>query len=225
MEAFDRAAALGVDGIELDLHPTVDRKLIVFHDNRLDPSTNMQGPVSGYSFRELEVSLDLDPSGSRRAPPCTFDQVVARFGDLVISADIKEDLGEESWLEGDFARIAGEGSQKVVAASFFDPPMARLRREYPEISSAATAFEALGWNLLTRLGCGVKPGYQVLSLPLRFLGASYIDADLVAAAHDDGVALWVWTVNEPVDMLALAEMGADAVITDFPSLALEVLGG
>ncbi len=225
LEAFDRAASLGVDGLEIDVHPTSDRRLVVFHDYRLDPATNMRGPVNGYSFRELEESLDLDPGGSRRVPPCTFDDVISRFGELLVSVDIKEDLGRGSWVEDGLARICGESAPRVVVASFFDPPIARMRRSHPEIHTAATAFEGLAWNLLHRIRCGAGHGYEVLSLPHRFLGAAYIGHDLVAAAHDEGLAVWVWTVNDAADLLELAEMGADAVITDLPGFALEVLGG
>jgi glycerophosphoryl diester phosphodiesterase len=46
---------------------------------------------------------------------------------------------------------------------------------------------------------------------------------LVAQAHDRGVRINVWTVNEPDQLVRLRDAGVDAVITDVPDLALEVL--
>ncbi len=42
-------------------------------------------------------------------------------------------------------------------------------------------------------------------------------------AHESGMPVFVWTVNEAVDMRRLADQGVDAIITDRPALALEVL--
>jgi len=46
----------------------------------------------------------------------------------------------------------------------------------------------------------------------------------VAAAHTLGLAVHVWTIDDPEEMVRLAALNVDAVITDVPSLALEALG-
>ncbi|MDE0238395.1 MAG: glycerophosphodiester phosphodiesterase family protein [bacterium] len=43
-------------------------------------------------------------------------------------------------------------------------------------------------------------------------------------AHAAGVEVNVWTVNDPDQIAQLAAIGADAVITDVPDIAREVLG-
>ena len=47
----------------------------------------------------------------------------------------------------------------------------------------------------------------------------------VAQAHSYGLEVHVWTVNEPAEMRRLAALNVDALITDVPQRALEVLGG
>jgi glycerophosphoryl diester phosphodiesterase len=47
--------------------------------------------------------------------------------------------------------------------------------------------------------------------------------DLVARAHDAGLRLIVWTVNEPATMNRLLDRGADGIITDRPDVLREVL--
>ena len=42
----------------------------------------------------------------------------------------------------------------------------------------------------------------------------------MAQAHDRGLRVNVWTVNEPDQLLRLRDAGVDAVITDVPDLAL-----
>ena len=40
--------------------------------------------------------------------------------------------------------------------------------------------------------------------------------DALRRAHELGLEVVVWTVNEPDDMAALIEMGIDGIITDYP---------
>lgn len=46
---------------------------------------------------------------------------------------------------------------------------------------------------------------------------------LVDDAHAAGLPVAVWTVNEPEDMARLAKFGVDAIVTDYPDIAAEVL--
>ena len=50
-----------------------------------------------------------------------------------------------------------------------------------------------------------------------------VDAGLVTAAHGAGLAVNVWTVDDPERIRALARLGVDAVITNDPAGALAAL--
>jgi glycerophosphoryl diester phosphodiesterase len=45
----------------------------------------------------------------------------------------------------------------------------------------------------------------------------------VGAAHDVGLAVHTWTVDDPARMVELAEMGVDSVITNVPDIAVATL--
>jgi glycerophosphoryl diester phosphodiesterase len=51
-----------------------------------------------------------------------------------------------------------------------------------------------------------------------------VTPELVAAAHDRGLAVVVWTVNEPVEMARYVAFGADAIVTDYPDRLRDVVG-
>ena len=53
--AFERASALGVDMLEMDLHLSSDGELVVIHNPTLDRTTNGDGPVAARSLAQLQA--------------------------------------------------------------------------------------------------------------------------------------------------------------------------
>ncbi|MHB1902966.1 MAG: glycerophosphodiester phosphodiesterase family protein [Ferrimicrobium sp.] len=227
-EAFRRAALeLGVD-LELDVHPTADGELVVFHDDRLDPSTNAFGWIHDFTVDQLRADVDLsNGSASTRVEVVTLGEVLALSGDAMVSIDIKEDLGPESWVEEKVGSVI-EGyraTHRVVVASFLDAPLRRFRSLFPAIVTAASSNESIGWYQNFHNGVLSQPEYRVLSLPVRLMGVEYLTPELVAWAHRQDIAVWVWTVNQEEDLRRMRDMGFDTIVTDYPARALAVLGG
>ena len=55
LASFQKAIEFGVDGIELDVHLSLDGKLIVIHDDTIDRTTSGSGFVKDYTAKELDV--------------------------------------------------------------------------------------------------------------------------------------------------------------------------
>ena len=53
--------------------------------------------------------------------------------------------------------------------------------------------------------------------------AVVVDETLVQAAHQRGVAVHVWTIEEESEMEELCDLGVDGIITDRPSALVGVL--
>src|SRR5712692_1807017 len=51
---FDLALAMGVDGLETDVQRTKDGKLVLFHGDHLDKTTNGTGVLQEISWQELQ---------------------------------------------------------------------------------------------------------------------------------------------------------------------------
>jgi glycerophosphoryl diester phosphodiesterase len=52
-----------------------------------------------------------------------------------------------------------------------------------------------------------------------------VDARFLAAAHRAGLPVHVWTVDDPVEMNLLLDMGVDGIMTDRPAVLKGVLEG
>jgi glycerophosphoryl diester phosphodiesterase len=79
------------------------------------------------------------------------------------------------------------------------------------------------WVLASRVGRGAGGEAAVLQLPTHMRGVRVVDRRLVAAAHAAGLQVHVWTVNHPVEMVRLLDMGVDGLITDRPDRLKELL--
>ena len=58
LSAFQRAWSIGADGVELDVRLTRDDQLVVFHDRKVDRTSNGQGRVRAHTLAEMR-SLDV----------------------------------------------------------------------------------------------------------------------------------------------------------------------
>ena len=53
--AYDKALAMGVNHIELDVHLTLDDHIVVIHDDTVDRTTDARGRVSDFTLDELKA--------------------------------------------------------------------------------------------------------------------------------------------------------------------------
>ena len=112
----------------------------------------------------------------------------------------------------------GVDGHDVIVSSFDMEAIDRIRAIDPGIPTAYLTFEVLAPDLL--VGRVVAAGHSAIHPYFASTSPA-----LVEAAHAAGLAVNVWTVNEPDQIAQLSAMGADGVITDVPDVAQEVLQG
>lgn len=73
-------------------------------------------------------------------------------------------------------------------------------------------------------GGDVISGAAALDVSVISPDFTFVDADFVERAHRLGLAVLPWTVNEPEDLVRMHDHGVDGIVTDYPDVALQVLG-
>jgi glycerophosphoryl diester phosphodiesterase len=211
--AFRAAVDLGADGIELDVHRTADGALVVHHDAEVD----------GFG---LIVDADLGSLRSARPDVPTLSATLdACVGMRLVNIEMKcaswdpDPDPERIVARGVAAEIAARGDYATTVVSSFDLAMIDDLRV---IDGAITT----GW-----LVHGRDP--EALVTIARDRGHRWLhpdwgnlDANLeatVRAAHDAGVLLDTWTVDDPDAIRRFAAAGVDALITNTPDVALAAL--
>ncbi|SHE97364.1 glycerophosphoryl diester phosphodiesterase [Ferrithrix thermotolerans DSM 19514] len=250
--AVERAIFAGASAIEIDVHPTKDLEAVCLHDDSVERTTDGSGNVRDLTLEEIrgldaayyfgnndseedhQLSEDAYPyRGLAKEDPKfrvpTLKEVVEAAKNTFLNIDIKEDLGSEAEFE---AKVVSEIVERdlidsTIFASFLQAPLDRIRDQFPELYTAASPEEALHFYndfLADRHRPETLPlPYVALQIPGSYGGIEYLDASFVEFAHDCGVAVHVWTINERSQMEHLVEVGVDGIITDRSSICATTL--
>lgn len=227
----DWALDQGAHALEIDVQCASDGELIVIHDPTVDRTTNGTGPVSEMSVQEL-CTLDAgfswaDAHGRHpyrgagvRLP--TLRQVITRYPDTPLIVELKGGIGPGiADAMSDLVTATGR-TDRLVVASFDAQTLRRFRKLRPGIPTnmAMTETAAFYARHLVGLHTRYRPPGGVFQVPHRYGGLPVASASFVRAAHALQMHVQVWTVNDPAEMATLLARGVDALITDYPALAL-----
>ena len=246
--AMRQALDVGAPALELDLHATADREVVVCHDATVDRTTNGTGFIAEMSLEAVQsldaaywwvpgsvVDHEADPSDyplRARAPADpelripTLREVLEAFPAAYLNVDIKQTtpaVEPYERLVADLFRDHGREGD-VIVASFFDAATDAFSALAPDVSTAAGLGAIAGFYFALRDGSEPPPmRHHALQVPPTHEGTTVVDAAFVGAAHDAGLAVHVWTIDEAVEMQRLIDLGVDGIMTDRPSVLADVL--
>ena len=221
MQSFEAAIALGYEYLETDVHATADGVLIAFHDETLDRVTDHVGPVAAMTWAELRpVRID------GIEPVVRFDELLEAMPDIRINVDAKVDAAVGPLIQA--VRRAG-ALDRLCFGAVADRRVAQIRHALgPGACTAFATREVAALRFLTwgarfyRTPLRNRPG-QCVQVPVKRHGVTVVDPSFVAAAHDLGLPVHVWTINESDEMERLLDLGVDGLMTDRPGLLRDVL--
>jgi glycerophosphoryl diester phosphodiesterase len=204
--SVERALSLGADWVEVDVY-LVDGELVVFHDRRLERTTNGRGYLKDHTLAHLR---SLDAGKGQRIPLLreVLDLVDGRAG---VNIELKgaDTAGAAVDLVREYAARPTWDLDRFLLSSF----------HHRELRSARNLHAEVPIGLLLR---SVSPRYARLA---RDLAASSVHLDqdrttrrFVDGAHRRGLRVFVFTVNSPEDVARVEALGVDGVFTDFPEL-------
>lgn len=248
LAAIEHALVAGATAVELDVHATRDRALVVCHDATVDRTTNAHGAIAELSLEELRemdnaywwiegeaVTPGREPSAyvhrakapaDRRFGVVTLEEVVVAFPGVLLNLDIKQTSPHvepyEQLLYDELRRL--ERTDSVIVASFADEALGAFRAIGPEVATSAATNETAAFYF--SLHEGVTPVVApvvAFQVPAFYGDVTVVDERFVEAAHDHDVAVHVWTINDESEMERLLDLGVDGIVSDTPTPLAKVL--
>lgn len=180
------------------------------------PYAGLQGDAVPESLRALTLENALDYLQSQ--------------GDFSYIIEIKDgnELGYKATDE--LYRILTERDmlEKVVVGTFNGEVTKYIDEQYPDMLRSASIAEAVAFFLRATFSIPADEdtfSYEALQIPPMAAVLNLSSTRVINYAHEHGLALQYWTVNDAETVADLAEKGADAIMSDYPDMAYAIIHG
>lgn len=219
MIAFALAMEQGADGVELDVQLTKDGEVVVIHDEVIDRVSDGGGAVRDYTLKQLrQFSFHNSFEQYKGVWIPTLSEVLKLLAPSGMTVNIELKTGIYRYpgiVEKVLAVVRKRGMEdRVIYSSFNHYSIQKIRELAPEAQTAYLLSDVILHAEAYARENGVKGLHPALyHVRMENLLKEYLNS---------GLAVRVWTVNEPEDMKQLTEAGVDAVITNVPDIALQV---
>jgi glycerophosphoryl diester phosphodiesterase len=226
MPAFQRSIDLGYQYLETDVHATADGVALAFHDYTLDRVTDRRGQISQLPYADVAKARI---AGSEPIP--RLEDVLATWPDVRVNIDVKAAPAIAPLAE---VLHRANAWDRVCVASFSDRRLERIRARMRVLAGrdvctalgprgvlTLRAHSATGWRRpLARIA---RSGVACAQVPYTLGPVPFVTPAFVETAHDVGLQVHVWTVNDRDWMERLLDLGVDGIITDELELLREVM--
>lgn len=201
--SFRTALELGVDGIEFDVQ-NIDGNLLVFHDDTLERTTDGVGHIHQHSVEYLRT---LDAGQGEQIP--FLQEVIALIGTkTMINIELKG--VRTASLVMHLVKLLDKdhyNKDNFIISSYLFSELFLIRQLDPDIKIGVIADDQPDVALSFARDVNAYSFHPSLSL---------VSKELVEQVHQEGMLLYVHTVNDPHNIARVKSMRVDGVFTDYP---------
>jgi len=216
LSAFALAIDMNADGIELDIHQTSDGAIVVCHDETINRTSNGRGDIEKMTLAELGkfsfCGRFADAYPNEKIPTLLEVYELIKLSKLTINVEIK--ASGTAFVKAVCALTAECGmNDRVIYSSFTHKNLTDVLSFTPDAKVAPLYDTGLdnAADYSKNLGAyAVHPNFNEL----------YKVKDYTEIAHNLGIRVHPWTVDDDANLENLVKMGVDAIITNKPDNAL-----
>jgi len=202
--SIERALDIGVDAVEIDIHLSKDKELVVIHDMTVDRTTNGTGPVSGYTLQEIK-RLD---AGKGEAIPTLQEVIDLIDRRVMLVIELKEEGTERSVVD---LIIRNNLFDKACVISFWH----RLVKTVKEMDSR---IKTGGLLVGSPVDACIATHASADALVMKY---SFVDREFVKIAHKKGLKVFIWNIDDQDLLKPYVDMGVDAIGTNDPRVLIK----
>lgn len=212
MASFRRAVELGAHGIEFDIHRTKDGHIVVIHDHHLERTTDGTGWIMHRTLdeiRQCDAGSWKGPAFKGERVPTLVEVIRQTPVSLMLFLELKAGSLHYPGIEEDLVKlIREEGALSRLQVSSFDHHgLLKLHTLEPKLELGMLFSE----NLLDPVGLANACGASALHPSWQ-----WTSPHLVQTAHEAGMNVNVWTVDDPQAIAIMKQFGVDGIISDYP---------
>jgi glycerophosphoryl diester phosphodiesterase len=226
LEAFDGAVAVGADFVELDVRLTADGVPVIMHDLDVALTTDGEGFLHRLTLAEVRTLRATGHDGGSAAVPTLEEALELLSGRVGVNIEIKNLPGEPSFDSPKEAVV--EAVVGLVDRMGFPGPLLLSSFNWLSIERVRDLDQSLPTGFLTI--AAIDPSAALVYARSR--GHTHVlpqapalfaaGEAFVSQAHDQGLRVGTWTVDDPDAIERLFSWGVDAVASNDPGMAVRV---
>ncbi|WP_062356017.1 glycerophosphodiester phosphodiesterase [Bacillus kwashiorkori] len=219
MLAFHEAERVKADGIELDVQLTKDGEIVIIHDDKVDRTTDGKGYVKDFTLKQIKkfnAAANFD-KGKYKEPIPTLEEFLLWFKEteMICNIELKTTTITNQDLEDKVIALINKYQleERIIISSFNHYSIVYCYRIAPNIETAPLYMEGLymPWVYAQSIKAkAIHPYHKVTP------------DELVTLAQQNGIHVRPFTVNKKHDMKRFLKVKANAIITDYPEIALKL---
>lgn len=213
--AIEKAMEEMADSVEIDVQMTSDGVIVLGHDASLKRVAGVNRSIASMTFAQLE-QLDVGSWFSKSYEgtriPALSEVLELCSQKIGLNIEIKY-VGKNSELPektAEMIKAYGMENQCVVTSTNL-PYLRRVKAVLPEVRTGYIISAAYG-NF-----------YSSEDVDFISIRSGFVTSALMQNAHEQGKAVYAWTVNSKSELERLTLLGVDGIITDRPVLAREIV--
>ena len=209
LRAFDDAVTLGYRYVETDVHSTRDGRLVAFHDNDLQRTCGKPWRIEETDWSTLSTAR-IDGTD----PIPLLEDLLTWWPNLRINIDCKSDAAMQPLI--DTIRRT-HCLDRICVGSFSDKRLRHIRSELGTgLCTSMGPQEVIRLVLRSTTGIPFSPSRHALiaQVPVRQGPIPVVTHRSIARAHRLGLQIHVWTIDDPLQIGQLLDMGVDGVMSD-----------
>jgi glycerophosphoryl diester phosphodiesterase len=215
--AFEHAISLGYRYLETDVRTTADGVALALHDPTLDRVTARPGALSKMTWDQVRQTRLPD---GRDIP--LLEELLSAWPEARWNIDVKAPEAVTPVVEV-IKRTAS--LDRVLLTAFTSRRTAKARSALGPTLAIGAGPGTVAALIAAKVGvrARVRSHAVAAQVPLQRRGVHIVDAAFLRVCHQSGLAVHVWTINDPVVMEGLLDLGVDGIMTDLPSTLKQVL--
>lgn len=221
MLAFRKAIEAGAQGIELDVHFTKDKEVVIIHDETIDRTTDGKGEVESFTYDELcrfnaygrfEGKYEFQKIPTLRE----YFELVKPVDGFLTNIELKTGINEYPGIEKAVLKIIDEFGlrDRIIISSFNHFSVKRFKEIAPDVKC--------GFLEESRI---IDFGAYAKKYGVEFIHPLYkcLTKDVFDEVYSNGIGINTWTVNDENAVRYLVKNNVNAVIGNYPDMVSRVL--
>ena len=221
MLAFRKAIEAGAQGIELDVHFTKDKEVVIIHDETIDRTTDGKGEVESFTYDELckfnaygrfEGKYEFQKIPTLRE----YFELVKPVDGFLTNIELKTGINEYPGIEKAVLKIIDEFGlrDRIIISSFNHFSVKRFKEIAPDVKC--------GFLEESRI---IDFGTYAKNYGVEFIHPLYkcLTKDVFDEVYSNGIGINTWTVNDENAVRYLVKNNVNAVIGNYPDMVSRVL--